>query len=273
MLGKNIVADEFTRITGLAAEIRYPAGGVIELAPRNHEHKNSFVVRAEQRQRRLTVEFAPGTFAGHLVHAMGEADEDGRRLWQSQVEDLTGLRCSIVMVINGSPVDAGTPAVWPRDWRFLQLTLTRNLVARDTGDLEDGLLPASYWFARFAALLVALLPLEAAAVEQLEPDTEGDPLLVRHWRYERSPRNRQAAIAIHGFACHGCTTNMEHVYGELGREFIHIHHVTPLSLLDKPVPVDPAKDLIPLCPNCHAIVHRRSPPYTLEELRKALGRS
>jgi 5-methylcytosine-specific restriction protein A len=66
---------------------------------------------------------------------------------------------------------------------------------------------------------------------------------------------------------------MERVYGELGREFIHVHHITPLSELGGPAPVDPAKDLVPLCPNCHAIVHRRRPPYTLDELRKALGRS
>ncbi len=271
MLGKDTAADEFSRVTGLPVQVRHPAGGVIELVHQEHEQNSSFVVRVSQRQRRLTIQFEPGKFAGPLVQAIGETDETGKALWRSQVHDLLSQRCSIAMLVNTSPVDVSDPATWPQEWRFLQISLTRNLVALDATDLADKLLPASYWISRFAALLVALLPLEAVAAEQFEPDVEGDPVLVQHLRYERSPRNRQAALAIHGYDCKGCATNLERVYGALGREFIHVHHVLPLSELETPVPVDPQNDLIPLCPNCHAIVHRRRPPYSLEELRKAIS--
>ena len=34
--------------------------------------------------------------------------------------------------------------------------------------------------------------------------------------------------------------------------------------------LDPINDLIPVCPNCHAMLHRRCPPYTPEELKNML---
>ena len=75
-------------------------------------------------------------------------------------------------------------------------------------------------------------------------------------RYERHPRLRKQALAIHGFDCAGCGFNFEETYGELGEGFIHIHHRLPLHTLSSEVIIDPEMDLVPLCPNCHAMVHR-----------------
>jgi predicted HNH restriction endonuclease len=35
--------------------------------------------------------------------------------------------------------------------------------------------------------------------------------------------------------------------------------------------VDPVADLRPVCPNCHAVLHRRIPAYSIEEVRVFLG--
>jgi 5-methylcytosine-specific restriction protein A len=46
-----------------------------------------------------------------------------------------------------------------------------------------------------------------------------------------------------------------------------VHHVVPLSSIGKEYVVNPKTDLVPVCPNCHAMIHRKSPPFLIEELR------
>ncbi|AIF44518.1 HNH endonuclease [Virgibacillus sp. SK37] len=90
-------------------------------------------------------------------------------------------------------------------------------------------------------------------------------------RYERKAKNRLKAIEIHGTICAVCGFKFEEVYGELGRDFIEIHHVRPLSTLNEAVEVDPAKDLVTVCPNCHRMLHRnRNKVLSVEELKKII---
>lgn len=63
---------------------------------------------------------------------------------------------------------------------------------------------------------------------------------------------------------------MMKVYGELAKGFIHIHHLIPLSDIKENYSLDPKKDLIPVCPNCHAMLHRRNPPFSPEELKSII---
>lgn len=74
--------------------------------------------------------------------------------------------------------------------------------------------------------------------------------------YERSPQARQQCIAQHGESCFVCHFNFGEVFGELGKGFIHVHHLLPLSEIAEEYDVDPVKDLRPICPNCHAMIHR-----------------
>jgi 5-methylcytosine-specific restriction protein A len=36
--------------------------------------------------------------------------------------------------------------------------------------------------------------------------------------------------------------------------------------------VDPVNDLIPICPNCHAMIHKKVPAFSIEELRAKIQR-
>lgn len=85
-------------------------------------------------------------------------------------------------------------------------------------------------------------------------------------QYERVPANRQAAIRIHGTTCQVCGFNFFEHYGGLGRDYIEVHHLRPLSSLDEEIPVDPAEDLVCLCANCHRMMHRKQ-VMTVEELK------
>lgn len=90
-------------------------------------------------------------------------------------------------------------------------------------------------------------------------------------RYERNPENRKRAIEIHGLSCVVCGFNFEEVYGERGEDFIEVHHVKPLSTIGEEVEIDPKEDLVPVCSNCHRMIHRRKDNVlSVEELRKYL---
>ncbi|ADD69292.1 HNH endonuclease [Denitrovibrio acetiphilus DSM 12809] len=90
--------------------------------------------------------------------------------------------------------------------------------------------------------------------------------------YERDHDARTKCLESQGCTCSVCGFNFEQAYGLMGIDFIHTHHITPPSEIDKNYIPDPAKDLVPLCPNCHAMIHRKSPPYTIEQLRAKLRR-
>lgn len=89
--------------------------------------------------------------------------------------------------------------------------------------------------------------------------------------YERDPRARQACIDHHGTTCKCCNFDFEKVYGEHGKGFIHVHHIKPLYTVGEGYVVDPIADMIPLCPNCHAMVHRGSEVLTIEALKGRMG--
>lgn len=103
-------------------------------------------------------------------------------------------------------------------------------------------------------------------------DEEGEWQQVIVTQYERSRSNRKACLDHYGPACQACGMSFGDVYGELGTDFIHVHHEVPLHTLGGPQNVDPVKDMKPLCPNCHAMVHRADPPIPVMELREQLVR-
>ena len=90
-------------------------------------------------------------------------------------------------------------------------------------------------------------------------------------KYERNPKNRAAAIRIHGYRCAACGFNFAEVYGELGRDFIEVHHIKPLCSFTEEVTIDPETDLVCLCANCHRMIHRkRGAIMTVEDLKQAM---
>lgn len=102
-------------------------------------------------------------------------------------------------------------------------------------------------------------------------EEEGTYLTSLTTRYERNPRLRKQAIAIHGAVCKACGFDAKKVYGDAYDGMIHIHHLNPLSEVATRHSVDPEVDLIPLCPNCHAVVHhKKNKLLSLEELKKLI---
>lgn len=89
-------------------------------------------------------------------------------------------------------------------------------------------------------------------------------------RYERDRAARDACIAHHGARCHICQFEFQTAFGNTMAGFIHVHHVNPLSDRQRTgrETTDPIKDMVPLCPNCHAVVHHKKDPLPVEEVRQ-----
>jgi putative restriction endonuclease len=90
--------------------------------------------------------------------------------------------------------------------------------------------------------------------------------------YERNPFYRNKAIEIHGLSCMACSANFNDLYGEWGAGFIHVHHNKPVSETG-PTRINPRTDMSVVCPNCHAMIHRKkNVTLSVEEVRQMLQR-
>lgn len=90
--------------------------------------------------------------------------------------------------------------------------------------------------------------------------------------YERNAKARKACIRHYGSRCVVCEFDFQEKYGEAAAGFIHVHHVVPIAQVGVEYQLDPVRDLRPVCPNCHAVIHRREPPYSMDEVQAMLLR-
>ena len=97
---------------------------------------------------------------------------------------------------------------------------------------------------------------------------EGAMQLTQVVSYERNPKARACCIRVHGTDCSACGMSFGERDGELGEGFIHVHHLREISTVGSEYVIDPEDDLRPLCPNCHAMVHRQKPALSVEGLRQ-----
>ena len=94
-------------------------------------------------------------------------------------------------------------------------------------------------------------------------------------KYERNHVARTKCIEFHGCSCAVCGFDFQKVYGEIGKKFIHVHHITPLHTINEKYKVDYKLDLIPVCPNCHAMLHKKldGKEPTVDELKKLIAKN
>lgn len=83
--------------------------------------------------------------------------------------------------------------------------------------------------------------------------------------YERNIKAKRECIKEYGYKCGVCGFDFEKTYGEIGIGYIEIHHLKPLCEINREYQVDPVNHLRPVCPNCHAMLHRAN--LSIEELK------
>lgn len=92
-------------------------------------------------------------------------------------------------------------------------------------------------------------------------------------KYERNSQAREECINTYGYKCIICKFDFEKIYGEIGKNFIHVHHIKPLSEINKQYKINPIEDLRPVCPNCHAMLHKRKSAYSIEEIKDLINKN
>jgi predicted HNH restriction endonuclease len=101
-------------------------------------------------------------------------------------------------------------------------------------------------------------------VEEYE---EGSLLDCHGSKYERSRKARKECLEYYGYTCRICGFDFEKQYGKIGREFIEVHHRTEVSSYGGTNhKVHPIEDLIPVCSNCHSMLHRTRPAMSIADL-------
>jgi 5-methylcytosine-specific restriction enzyme A len=103
---------------------------------------------------------------------------------------------------------------------------------------------------------------------------EGTKKTISVNKYERSSKARENAVEFHGLNCKVCEINFMNKYGSIGENFIHIHHLIPIHDIGENYKINYKTDLIPVCPNCHAMLHRKVNGIepTVEELKIMLNK-
>ncbi|NKI27303.1 hypothetical protein HCG49_12080 [Arenibacter sp. 6A1] len=89
--------------------------------------------------------------------------------------------------------------------------------------------------------------------------------------YERNPIARKKCIEHYGLNCQVCDFNFKEQFGELGEDFIHVHHIKDMATMENEYSVNPLTDLVPVCPNCHSMLHKKKPAYSIEELKQIMN--
>jgi 5-methylcytosine-specific restriction protein A len=125
----------------------------------------------------------------------------------------------------------------------------------------------SWYASRYEDEVVEPLAEELASDQKFK---EGSRVSVTINAYERNGKARAACIKHYGFTCTVCEISLTKTYGRIADRFIHVHHVNPIGSKKEEYIIDPVKDLVTVCPNCHAMLHRVDPPLLVKDLKDIL---
>lgn len=232
----------------------------------SNEGNELFEVKAFiQNEIRIVLEIRPQTHARAMLESISRADEEKKINFINYLDSLRSKRVSVDLQINGNSIN--DEEIKNCTWNNFYCRLTRVPIT-DSNEPFDSFDVISEWTKQAICLFLCLLPVSDQE-EQLG-ELEGSQYQVVCNKYERSPINRELCLAKKGYVCNICGFNFEKTYGVVGKRFIHVHHITPVSELGPDYRINPEEDLIPVCPNCHAMLHRRKPPYLPEELKKIM---
>lgn len=246
----------------------------VKITPRGERGRMFSIKITNRADVRLVIDFEPQSFSAAIIDSMGRADEDKRRAFSDAVRLQRARGGDVKMQINGISVDPADTASWPDEpWRRVDcqtVVILPNGVAGESAAVAESI---KEWGCLVMGTFLALVRIDL--IEKQIPDVvaekEGDRYSVVANRYERSAVNRYLCLKKFGCKCKICGFDFQEKYGDVGKGYVHVHHVVPVSQLGPGYLIDPEKDLVPVCPNCHAMLHRKNPPYTPDEVSSMIA--
>ena len=245
-----------------------------EYMPLDHEYEfrirlaqipapHGFTMRIYDDYLSWKIELHLDVFTAPLISAMQNRYVD-RKIGLEPYLDLARVKNNLFdLTINGSTelneiVD---------DWKDINFVLAKTYFSEET---EFSTLSAVILDFMCIVLFLIIEDTEWTGNEVIGEE-EGGAFSEVVRNYERSRYNRALCLKYYGFMCRGCGDKLAEKYGPIGTDVIHVHHIVPVSQMGGSYQLNPIKDLIPLCPNCHTIVHRKTSVLEIETLKALTG--
>lgn len=212
---------------------------------------------------RLIIDICPQKYAAGMLADMQHAEKEKIEVFLKYVDIMRRQNAKVEMSINQNLCAQIDESIWKYAWKNLRIRISVIPEKDDENYLEKRIFVD--WAEYVMGMMLSLLNIEKLeTVEKLY--LEGGYTQVLTNKYERNPVNRQLCLLANGYVCKICGFDFEKQYGEIGYKFIHVHHIEKVSAHDAAYYINPEEDLIPVCPNCHAMLHREEPPIRPEKL-------
>lgn len=219
-------------------------------------------------QIRLIVEIYPQKYGGYILNEMALASVEKRKCFFAYKQMLVDKGARVNFLVNDNNL---TEDIWPATWKSFYSKITKIPIPESNDSDYSVTLEWMQYGIDLVFSLLTISDLDDNIGYDQAIQTEGTPQEIRSIRYERNPRNRELCLHMKGYTCAICGMNFYETYGMIGKDFIEVHHTTPVSEMDENFVLDIERDLVPLCPNCHSMVHRRKPPFSISEMKNILA--
>lgn len=217
---------------------------------------------------RLVIEIYPQNHGGYILNEMAHASTEKQRVFFSYLHMLVDKGMKYNFSVNESTLQE---KLWPFPWRTFYSKMTKVPIPDDANECVHILIDWTKYSIELMFSLLTITDVDDDKFLQMAIQTEGTIQEIKSIRYERNPINRKICLYKKGYTCAVCGMNFQNIYGEIGKGFIEVHHTTPVSKMGNGYKFDIDRDLVPLCSNCHSMIHRRNPPYTVNELKKIIN--
>lgn len=215
---------------------------------------------------RLTVVCEPERYGAEFLNLISKADNVKKtkfcELWEILDSEYSA---KTVLRVNDIPIDREDFPDFSSSWQKFSFTLKKSPYFSDEPDKENIITET---ISVICGMILSLFDYEIEGYT--EGYKEGSASYIQSEKYERNKLNRKICLAHKGYKCSVCGFDFEHIYGEIGKNYIHVHHTTPVSQMGDNYIVDPVKELFPVCPNCHAMLHKSDPPFSIDELKQKI---
>ncbi|MCQ2087062.1 MAG: HNH endonuclease [Bacilli bacterium] len=225
----------------------------------NNSEQDCFYIKVEIKDdTRLTIYAEPEKYGANFLQLMNSSDGEKRKLFVKYWETISLKNNKINVRINELPYTIESFLSDSSDWSKFNIRFTKSPFYENDSDKES--IIVSYTVL-ICSMMLSLIDYKVEGYE------EGNVIEVASKKYERNPINRELCLYAKGYTCSCCGFNFKNTYGKIGENFIEVHHIVPVSKMGPHYIVDPINDLTPLCSNCHSMIHKKNPPYTVDELK------
>ncbi len=92
--------------------------------------------------------------------------------------------------------------------------------------------------------------------------------IVRETNYRNRELIYKAKLEL-GTTCFICSFNFEEKYGLHGKGFVEMHHLIPISEGKR---ISKIKDLVPVCSNCHRMLHKGNITFNIDDIKRMIAK-